>query len=140
MSTIKYNRHEERVNLVQIFYQFFLYLSENKTVDATEILLSHYNVDDISKVPLYSKAIYSLALEHYEEIVNTISKNLHNWTFNRIDNVAKAILFVGVSDGEYAHLSPRNVIIDECVKIAKNYLKEDDYKFINAVLDKAIKK
>ncbi len=140
MSTIKYNRHEERVNLVQIFYQFFLYLSENKTVDATEILLSHYNVDDISKVPLYSKAIYSLALEHYEEIVNIISKNLHNWTFNRIDNVAKAILFVGVSDGEYAHLSPRNVIIDECVKIAKNYLKEDDYKFINAVLDKAIKK
>ncbi len=67
-----------------------------------------------------------------------ISEHLVNWTFDRLDEVAKAILFVGISEGRYAKLAPRKVVISEAVNLAKNYLKAGDHRFINAVLEKCI--
>ncbi len=134
----EYTRHEERVRTMNAFYQVFLFIENKETIDATEILLSQYGVDSLKEVPVFSKALFSLGLENFDAIKDLISSHLQNWTFNRLDDVAKAILFVGISDGNYAKLSPRAVIINECVKLAKDYLKKDDHRFINAVLDKSI--
>jgi transcription antitermination factor NusB len=120
------------------FYQVFLYLENKEDFDATAVLTNQYGDCDISMVPLFSKAVYSLGLEHLDEIEKNVGSHLVNWTFDRLDNVAKAILFLGVSEGCYAHLAPRKVVISESVNLAKSYLKEGDYKFINAVLDKSI--
>ncbi len=136
----EYTRHEERIRTMNAFYQVFLFIENKEEIDATQILLSQFGVNDINEVPLFSKALFSLGLEHFDEIKALISSHLQNWTFDRLDDVAKAILFLGISDGNYAKLSPRAVIINECIKLAKDYLKKDDHRFINAVLDKAIVK
>ena len=136
----EYSRHEERIKTMNAFYQVFLFIENHEEIDATDILISQYGVDSIDDVPVFSKAIFALGLENFEEIKNIISQHLQNWTFDRLDDVAKAILFLGVSDGNYAHLSPRAVIINECINLAKSYLKQGDHRFINAVLDKAIQK
>lgn len=136
----EYTRHEERVRTMNAFYQVFLFLENHEEIDASQILMDQYGVNDISEVPLFSKALFSLGLDHFDEIVALVSSHLRNWTFERLDDVAKAILFVGIADGNYAHLSPRNVIINECIKLAKDYLKAGDHRFINAVLDKSLVK
>jgi N utilization substance protein B len=134
----QYTRSDERTKAMQSFYQVFLFLENKEDFDATEVLLNVFGEDDIKEVPLYAKAIYSLGLEHFEEIRSLIASHLNGWTFERIDDVAKAILFTSISEGLYVKGAPRKVVINEGVKMAKNFCKENDYRFINAVLDKSI--
>lgn len=133
-----YSRTEERIKTMQAFYQVFLLLDGKEDFDATEIINSVYNVNSIDDVPKFSKAIYALGLEHLDELIKLIESHLVNWVFARLDNVAKAILICGVAEGLYVKLAPRKVVINEWVNIAKGYLKLNDHKFINAVLDKSI--
>lgn len=134
----QYNRTDERTKVMQALYQVFLYLESHEDFDATEIIKNQFGVENFDDVPVFSRCVYALALEHYEEIVPAIQEHLVNWTFARLDDVCKAILFEAVSEGKYAKLSPRKVVISEAVKMAKNYLKDGDHRFVNAVLDKAI--
>ena len=123
---------------MQALYQVFLYLENKEDFDATDVLLGQFVVEKIEDVPAFSRCIYGLALENYDAIQEEISKHLVNWTFNRLDDVCKAILFEAVSEGRYAKLAPRKVVISEAVKMSKNYLKDGDHRFVNAVLDKCI--
>ena len=133
-----YNRTDERTKVMQSLYQVFLFLENKEDFDATEVIRNQYGVETFEEVPVFSRCVYALAFEHFDEIVSVISEHLVNWTFSRLDNVSKAILFEAVSEGRYAKLSPRKVVISEAVKMAKSYLKEGDHRFVNAVLDKAI--
>ena len=105
---------------MQAFYQLFLALEDKREYDATEMLCSIYGVDSYEECPAFSQAIYALGIDHFDEIKKVISEHLVGWTFERLDNVCKGILFVAVN-------------------IAKNFLKENDHKFVNELLDKAIK-
>lgn len=134
----EYSRRDERIKTMQAFYQVFVAIENNEEYDATSILPSIYGVDEYSECPAFSQLIYALGLDHFDEIKEMISKYLVNWVFDRLDNVAKAILFVGVSEGYYLKKTPRKVVISEAVVLSKNFLKVDDHKFINAVLDKCI--
>ena len=134
----EYSRRDERIHLMQSFYQVFLFIENKADYDATEILCLSYDVDKYDECPVYSQLVYALGLSHFDEIKKELQKHLVNWTFDRLDNVAKGILFVAYTEGVYVKKAPRKVIINEAVALAKNFLKANDYKFINAVLDKAI--
>ena len=137
MST--YTRRDERVKTMQAFCMLFLALEDKREYDATEMLCSIYGVDSYEECPAFSQAIYALGIDHFDEIKKVISEHLVGWTFERLDNVCKGILFVALAEGLYLQYTPRNVVINEAVNIAKNFLKENDHKFVNALLDKAIK-
>ena len=133
-----YTRKDERVKTMQSFYQVFLNLENKQDIDATEVINATFGVKNINDVPMFSKAIYAYGLEHIEELETEISKHLVGWTFSRLDDVAKAILVAGCAEGLYVKLAPRKVVINEWVNIAKDFLKLNDHKFVNAVLDKVI--
>ncbi len=133
-----YTRKDERVKTMQSFYQVFLNLENKTDIDATEVINATFGVKNINDVPKFSKAIYAYGLEHIEELEEEISKHLVGWTFSRLDDVAKAILVAGCAEGLYVKLAPRKVVINEWVNIAKDFLKLNDHKFVNAVLDKVI--
>jgi transcription termination factor NusB len=133
-----YTRTDERTKTMNAFYQVFLFLENKEDFDATKVLCDQYGKTDVADVPVFSQAVYALGLEHFDAIKATLSSYLVGWTFDRLDNVAKAILFEAVSEGAYGKLAPRKVVISQAVLLAKNYLKEGDHRFINAVLDKAI--
>ena len=134
----EYSRRDERIHLMQSFYQVFLFIENKEDYDATEILCLSYDVDEYDECPVYSELVYALGLSHFDEIKKELQKHLVNWTFDRLDHFAKGILFVAYTEGVYVKKAPRKVIINEAVALAKNFLKANDYKFINAVLDKAI--
>lgn len=134
----EYSRRDERMKTMQAFYQIFLAMENHEEYDATSILPSIYCVSSFDKCPAFSQLIYVLGLDNFDAIKANISSHLVNWTFDRLDNVCKAILFVAVSEGCYLKKTPRKVVISEAVILAKNFLKVDDHKFVNALLDKAI--
>ncbi len=133
------SRTEERIKVMQGLYEVFAF-DENKTdYDATSILCQLFNVDNFDLIPNYAKYVYTLALDNLNESIVLIDKYLNKWTFSRLDNVAKAILVLGVTEGNLTTLSNKKIVINSMVELAKKFLKSGDYKYINAVLDKAIK-
>ena len=77
-------------------------------------------------------------LKNYEELKNIIEPNCVNWKFSRINLVLIAILMLGIGEYKYVGNVDKAIIIDVCVKLAKKYGDEKDYRFINALLDKVL--
>jgi len=56
-----------------------------------------------------------------------------------IDHVEKAILRVGVFELSSCQEVPYRVVINEAIELAKLFAADDSHKFVNGVLDKAVK-
>ncbi|KGJ91354.1 transcription antitermination factor NusB [Colwellia psychrerythraea] len=56
-----------------------------------------------------------------------------------IDQVEKAILRVAVFELKDCTDVPYRVVINEAIELAKSFAADDSHKFVNGVLDKAVK-
>jgi N utilization substance protein B len=56
-----------------------------------------------------------------------------------IDHVEKAILRVAIFELSYCTDVPYRVVINEAIELAKAFAADDSHKFVNGVLDKAVK-
>jgi N utilization substance protein B len=63
---------------------------------------------------------------------------LHNWRFDRIGCCTKLILRFAMWELFYTD-TPDSIVINEAVELAKCFSEKDAYKFINGILDEAIK-
>ncbi len=85
----------------------------------------------------FARFLIAGAIEHSEEIDKLIAEHLaENWSLDRLNKVALAILRVSIYELRYQPDSKDKIIIDEAINIAKDFGAEDSYKFINAILDK----
>ncbi|MDY6062534.1 MAG: transcription antitermination factor NusB [Erysipelotrichaceae bacterium] len=124
------NRHEYRIKVVEIVYQHLLL---KKTFNE----LARINLKDIP-VDDYFKKIINYCRRNIDNMIIEISPLLNKWEFDRLNFVSQAILLVACSEIKLA-VEDKAVIIDEAIEIAKTYSDEDDYKFINGVLDSYVK-
>lgn len=86
---------------------------------------------------MFASLIISGTISHIEQIDKLIESHLTNtWNMDRISKVTLAILRVSIYEMVFQPDSEIKIIIDEAVKIAKEFGTDDSYKFINAVLDK----
>ncbi|AZG68896.1 transcription antitermination factor NusB [Mycoplasma struthionis] len=117
-----------RINIITIIYQAELF---NEKIDSNEI----FKNQDLSASEL--KVIEEIALD-YDRFIK-VSKSLisSEWEWERISPLTRAIIIYG----EYEMLhNDKLVVINEMVKITKNYVPNNDYKFVNKVLDMFAKK
>lgn len=118
------NRHETRVKVVTAVYQHLLL---NKDMIETFI-------DNFEDIDEYVGSIENDLIAHEDEYIETISNNLNKWTFDRLSYIDQAILLVGTSEYNL-NKDNKKIVIDEAVRIAKEYSDDDSYKYINGVLD-----
>lgn len=86
---------------------------------------------------MFASLIISGTISHIEQIDKLIESHLtKTWNMDRISKVTLAILRVSIYEMVFQPDSEIKIIIDEAVKIAKEFGTDDSYKFINAVLDK----
>jgi len=87
----------------------------------------------------FSMSLFSGVLENLEKIdeliVNHLSKE---WEFDRLDNVDKAILRLGIYEIIFTDLAYQ-VVINESIEIAKLLSTSNSTRFINGMLDKIAK-
>jgi len=74
-------------------------------------------------------------LSRIDEIDNKIKENLKNWKFERLGFVEKTSLRMGFYELLYRKNVPFKVVIDESIKLTKNYGDEKSIKFVNGILD-----
>lgn len=127
---MKLTRTEAREKIMVILYQLDFYVKEK----------IEYNLEDVFKENLemdntYVRDVVNGVLENIESIDNVITKYLENWDLDRLGKTDKAILRLGAF--ELMHYNtPKVVVINEAVELAKKYSDDKVVKLINAVLDK----
>ena len=85
----------------------------------------------------FASLIIAGTIDHVSEIDKVIESYLSdNWSLDRINKVALAILRTAAYEILFQKDIDPKISIDEAVQIAREYGTDDSYKFINAVLDK----
>ena len=72
--------------------------------------------------------------EHSQEINNKIVSKLKGYTIERLFKIDLSILILAVIELDYIKENPKQIVINECVELAKKYSTEKSPKFINGVL------
>jgi N utilization substance protein B len=81
-----------------------------------------------------AKTVHSV-YEKRAEIDSLIEKTAIGYTLERIAAVDRALLRVACHEMKFENL-PKAVVIDEAVRIAKEFSTEDSGKFVNGILGK----
>ena len=81
----------------------------------------------------YAKGI----IENEEKILAELNEKMEGWSFERVGNVEKALL--KISDYEILFKdTPKEIVINEAVELAKKYGDIKTYEFVNGVLAKLV--
>lgn len=131
------SRNQEQEKIMFILYQVLFYHRMNKEFDIKEIIEDtlEMNYEDVS---IFVKEVSIKVIKNYEQIKQIIEPNCIKWKFERINLIIIAILMLGIGEFNYVEGTNKAVIIDTCVKLAKKYGDEKDYRFVNALLDKVL--
>ncbi len=127
---MKLTRTEAREKIMVILYQIDFYKKENIEYNLEDVF--HENLEMDNK---YVKDIVNGVLENQDKIDETISKYLDNWDLDRLGKTDRAILRLSTYEMMY-YDTPKVVVINEAVELAKKYSDDKVVKLINAVLDK----
>ena len=76
-------------------------------------------------------------LENVAESDAIIAPLLEGWTIDRLPTIDRIVLRMSVYELRHRAETPRPVVINEAVELAKKFSTEDSGRFINGVLSKA---
>ena len=106
---------------------------ESPQVDLLEIQPFDHRYADREDLS-YMASVICNAVNKEDEFVRTLSARLVNWSFDRLGFVEQAILLTGISEMDVGSVDYK-VILDEAVRLAKEYCEEEAFSMINGVLD-----
>ncbi len=88
-------------------------------------------------------------IEYFQQLLRGVTSNVEELDLaisphvdrplDDIDHVEKAILRVAVFELSDCQDVPYRVVINEAIELAKSFAADDSHKFVNGVLDKAVK-
>lgn len=130
------SRREIRALIFQLLYAAESHDYQDSLESIADNLSRGYNIE----IPHVSQAFQSAqAIVSNRDILDKhIMPFLHNWRFERIGCCTRLILRYAMWELFYTD-TPSSIIINEAVELAKCFSEKDAYKFINGILDEAIK-
>lgn len=129
-----FNRHDCRLKLV-----FALFKSLLLNLNIKQVFVND-NEDDINNGCFkdnqeYIDTVLNDLDLHIKDYLDLIKPLLVRWDIDRINYLDKAIMLEAISEIKL-NLNNKNIAINEAIIIAKEYIPEDNYKYINGVLDR----
>ena len=126
-------RSELRIKIMTILYQIDIYRQSKMKYDIDDVIRENIDIDsEFVKEIVYGVNTY------YDELNQIANKYLEDWTIERLDKTGASILRMALYEIKYTE-TPRVVVINEAVELAKKYSDDSVRKMINAVLDKVVK-
>src|SRR5215467_11549561 len=83
----------------------------------------------------FADDLFSLAVERQQEIDQLIQKHAQHWRVERMAAVDRNVLRAGVAEFLGYRDTPRPVVINEALEIARKFSAPESVQFINGVLD-----
>lgn len=116
-------RHEQRKKAFQLLFQ----------VDKNVVELKDARFYEVYQTEVFVKSVVDYYIHNQEKVNEEISRYLTGYTIERISKIERNILRLAVSELQ-SHGAPVKVVIDEAIKLAKNYGDTDSHRFVNGVL------
>lgn len=88
----------------------------------------------------FATKIFKGTLEHLEKIDEMIVAQADNWRLSRMAVVDRNIIRMSIYEFLHEHDTPKLVIIDEAIEIAKKFGTQKSSQFINGILDGILKR
>lgn len=127
-------RHKARELALQGVYAWQL---SNNDVEQIELSLATSN--DMKKIDMgFFQDLLRGSVSRYEELDAQIKPYLGRLP-EELDPIEKAILRLATFELVQCMETPYKVVINEAIELAKSYGAQDSHKFVNGVLDKAVK-
>lgn len=130
---MRIKRRKEREFILQI-----LYAHEYNSIPYTEIagnLVSEYKLDFTD----FIEQVLDKCTNGSAEIDKYFLNRLQNWDINRVAVMDKLLLRMAVAEFLYCPDIPPEVTINEMIEISKSYSTDRSGKFLNGILDAALK-
>jgi N utilization substance protein B len=127
-------RRKARELAVQALYSW--QLSQNSVTDIDANFLTDNSARRFD-IAYFQKLLHGVTAD-ISHIDNTISPHVDR-PLADVDPVEKAILRVAIFELNDCLDVPYKVVINEAIELAKSFAADDSHKFVNGVLDKAVK-
>jgi N utilization substance protein B len=131
------SRRKARICALQMLFQYDI-----ARPPISELISTYWSElgDDIGdEARQFSNKLAAGTIQHLEEIDQLIKKRAENWRISRMPIVDRNILRLAVYEFIYEPETPKSVIINEALEIARRFSTFEATQFINGVLD-AIKR
>jgi len=125
-------RHRGRELAFQILFQADQTGDKVNAVIARFQDMKHANADAAS----FAEDLAVGAYGELKAIDAQVSAAADNWKLERLLSVDRALLRLGVFELAHRPATPKEVVLDECIDLAKTYGGEDSAPFVNGVLDR----
>ena len=132
------SRNQSQEKMMTSIYLYLFNQRNNNELNLKEIIEDTFE-ESYEEVDIYSKEVLIKSLQHQEEIDKLIEDNLsEKLKLSRINIVAHAILLLAIGQYKYVQEIKKGEMINVAVELAKKYLDDGEYKFVNAILDKIL--
>ncbi|MFA6259021.1 MAG: transcription antitermination factor NusB [Candidatus Peribacteraceae bacterium] len=122
-------RHLSRIAVMQVLFEHL-----SRGVNMQDSL--QRNVRELGEADsAFAEVLLSGVLDHEEELQKAIVEHAPGWTLERMDPIARCVLFVGTFELLFANDAPPAVAMNEAIDIAKEYGTDESGKFVNGVLN-----
>ncbi len=128
-------RRKAREYALQMLFQWDI------THDTVEQIASTFfeNVEESTGVVNFARALVTRTVEHVEEIDALIQRHAEHWRLDRMATVDRNLLRLAAQEFLYDKETPKTVVINEAIEIARRFSAQESPQFINGILD-SIKK
>lgn len=139
-------RRTAREMAVQMLYQSDLGGSPLpqifRTFDLSEYLAREKEAGDRKRVDeafSFAQELVKGTLEHREKIDDMITAQADNWRLERMPAVDRNVLRLAIYEMLFEVDTPKLVVVDEAIELAKKFGSEQSGRFINGLLDGLLK-
>ena len=130
-------RRKARVCALQMLFQYDI--ARPRLDELTSTYWEAFG-EEMTDVPHeFSNNLALGAISHLDEIDNLIKRRAENWRIQRMAVVDRNILRLAIYEFLYETDTPKTVIINEALEIARRFSTFEATQFINGILD-AIKR
>jgi N utilization substance protein B len=126
------NRRKSRELCLQMLFQWDMGKQSPEHVRKT-FWAERNDMDDETRG--FAEDLFRVAVERQAQIDELIQKHAQHWRMERMAAVDRNVLRTGVAEFLAYRETPRPVVINEALEIARKFSAPESVQFINGVLD-----
>jgi N utilization substance protein B len=129
-------RRKAREYALQMLFQWDI------THDAVEQIVATFfqnQPEESTAIVDFARSLVTGTIEHVEEIDRLIQRHAEHWRLDRMAVVDRNLLRLATQEFLHDNGTPKTVVINEAIEIARRFSTQESPQFINGILD-SIKK
>ena len=129
-------RRKAREYALQMLFQWDI---THDAVDQIATTFFQNQPEESTAIVDFARNLVAGTIEHVEEIDRLIQRHAEHWRLDRMAIVDRNLLRLATQEFLHDNGTPKTVVINEAIEIARRFSTQESPQFINGILD-SIKK